>query len=544
VTGGAALAQGRNAYAARSWAVAHRLLGEADAQDPLAPEDLQLLATSAYMLGLDDAYTAALERAHHAYTAAGRVPEASRCAFWVGHSRLFHGDAVQARGWFGRAQRALAEYSDDCVERGYLLLPLLLQQLATGDRQGGYATAVTAAEIGERFGDPDLLWLARDEQGRALVQQGRAAEALPLVDEVLVAVTGGELGPVVSGIVYCNTIIYCRGAFELPSAREWTRALTEWCASQPEMVEHNGLCLVHRAEILQLEGEWDSAREEAALAASQFAQGVLNQIALGQAVYLQGEIARLRGDLRAAEESFEEAHRRGHDPLPGLALLRLAQGNAAAAGALIRRAVTERAVPLERAGLLAPYVTITLALGETESADSACRELEEVAGSSGSAWLAAQAAQARGELLLGTRPGGALGVLRRAWRLWRELNAPYDAACTRVLLGQACRELGDHDSARLELDAARAEFERLEAGPDLARLAALDPTPLSDPHGLTGRELEVLRLLKAGSSNRAIAEALTISEHTVARHLQNIFSKLGVSTRTAASAYAFEHQLG
>ena len=490
------------------------------------------------MLGRDDEYVSGLERAHHAHLDAGETLPAVRCAFWIGHSMLFRGDAVRASGWFGRAQRLLETPARDCVERGYLLIPVWLKQMSSGDHEVGYATAAEAAEIGERFGDADLMWLARDEQGRALVKQGRAEEGLRLVDEVFVAAGAGELSPIVTGIVYCNTIAFCRDAYQLHQAREWTQALTQWCERQPEMVAHNGLCLVHRAELMQLRGEWEEALEEARRAADRFTQGVLNQLACGQAHYRKGEVHRLRGELADAEEAYREARRCGSEPQPGLALLRLSQGQGETAAAAIRRAVGETTEPLKRAALLPAYVEIMLELGEHERARGGCDELEETAGRQTSDALSAMSAHALGALLLAEGDAeAALIALRRAWQLWQTLEAPYESARVRVLVGRACAALGDEDTAELELEAARDVFAQLGAATDLARLAALLPgaTP-SETHGLTGRELEVLRLVAAGSSNREIGEALVISEHTVARHLQNIFAKLGVSSRTAASA--------
>ena len=273
------LERGRCAYEARAWVEAYEALSRADALGPVAADDLELLARSAYMLGRDDDYVSGLERAHDLHFAAGDVPRAVRCAFWVGHNMLFRGRIARARGWFARANRELESEERDCVERGFLLIPVWLEQMAGGDYEAGYGTAGEAAAIGERFGDADLMWLARDEQGRALVKQGRVEEGLRLVDEALLATTAGELSPVVTGIVYCNTIAFCRDAYELRHAREWTEALTTWCGSQPEMVAHNGLCLVHRAEIMQLQGAWDDAVAEARRAAERFTQGALNELA-------------------------------------------------------------------------------------------------------------------------------------------------------------------------------------------------------------------------------------------------------------------------
>ena len=540
------LERGRAAHQGRRWLEAYEALSRAGEMAPLAAEDLELLAAAAYMIGRDDEYVSGLERAHDASLAAGDVPHAVRCAFWIGHNLLFRGQIARASGWFARARRELASEQGDCVERGYLLIPLWLEQMGSGDYEAGYATAGEAATIGERFGDADLVWLARDEQGRALVKQGRVEEGLRLVDEALVVASAGELSPVVTGIVYCNTIAFCRDVYELRHAREWTEALTAWCASQPEMVAHNGLCLVHRAEIMQLQGAWDDALAEAQRASERFTQGVLNELACGKALYRAGEVHRLRGEFAAAEEAFRAASRCGCEPQPGLALLRLAEDKVWEAAGAIRRVVTETAQPLKRAELLPAYVEIMLAVGDVEQARSLCIELGEVAEHQRNDVLAAIAAQARGAVALAEGdPHAALAALRQALPVWQVLGAPYETARTRTLVGLACRALRDEEAAVLEIEAARDLFMHLGARLDVAHVELLLGKASSPaPYGLTERELQVLRLVAAGKSNREIAAALVISEHTVARHVQNIFGKLGVSSRSAAGAFAFSHDLG
>jgi DNA-binding CsgD family transcriptional regulator len=541
----AELKRGRDSYAKSSWKEAFESLYRADRAAPLGAEDLELLARSAYMLGRDDDYVSGLERAHQAHLEAGGVAPAARCAFWIGHNLLFRGERARTSGWFARANRLLEGVEEDCVERGYLLIAVWLEQMGAGNYEAARATAAEAADIGERLGDRDLLWLARDDQGCALIKQGSVADGLRLVDEVLVAATAGELSPIVTGIVYCNTIAFCRDAYELRHAREWTEALRRWCDAQPEMVAHNGLCLVHRAEIMQLRGAWEDALQEARRAAERFTQGVLNQLACGRVLYRQGEVHRLRGDLGAAEDAYRGASRCGFEPQPGLALLRLAQGEGDAAAAAIRRAVGEATQPLKRAALLPAYVEIMLAIGEHDRASAGCRELDEIAERQTSDALRGMAAHVRGAVAEAEGDAqGALIELRRALELWQELEAPYEGARVRVLIGSACRALGDEDTATLELEAAGEVFAELGAAPDVARIDSLVPGAASiEAHGLTKRELEVLRLVAAGKSNRDIAAELVISEHTVARHLQNIFAKLSVSSRTAASAFAFEHDL-
>jgi ATP/maltotriose-dependent transcriptional regulator MalT len=520
-------------------------LSRAGRAAPLGAADLELLATSAYMLGREDEYVGALERAHRLHLEGGDGQRAVRCAFWIGLAFLLRGEISRATGWFARAERVLEREPTDCVERGYLLIPVMLRHVAYGETGAAYDTAAAAAEVGERFGDTDLVALVVQEQGHALIRQGKVEEGLRLLDETMVAVTADELSPIVTGLVYCNTIAFCQSVFEVQRAREWTAALTEWCAAQPDMVAHTGLCQLHRAEIMQLNGAWPDALEEARRAGERLAQGMTNQSAAGYALYRQGEIQRLRGDYAAAEAAYRGASRLGSEPQPGLALLRLAQGKRDSAASAIRRALSETSERLRRASLLPACVEIMLAVGDTEEARAAGRELEQIAEGREGGILRAMVLNAQGavDLALGDSKS-ALLVLRRASHLWQELHAPYEAARARVLVALACRALGDEDAARLELEAARDVFERLGAAPDVAHVdAQARPGGSRETHGLTARELEVLRLVAAGESNRQIGSELVISEHTVARHMQNIFAKLGVSSRTAASSFAINHDL-
>ena len=539
------VSRGREAFARRAWPDAFESLSRADQAAPLGAEELELLATSAYMLGRDAEHVRALERAHHAHLGAGDTPRAVYCAYWIGHNLMLRGEMGPATGWFGRGQRLLEGENQDCSERGYLLIPVLVGHAIAGDHGAAYETATEIAEIGTHFADRDLIAIGVHEQGHALVRQGRFDEGLRLLDEVMVAVTAGELSLIVTGLVYCNTIGFWQSVYELRRAREWTDALTRWCEQQPDMVAHTGVCLVHRAEIMQLQGAWDAALDEARRAGERFAEGVLNERVCGKAYYRQGEVHRLRGERSAAEESYREASRRGYEPQPGLALLRLAAGKRDAASSAIRRVLDEASQPRARAALLPAYVEIMLAGGEVEEARGASGELETISGAHRSDMLRAMSAQARGELALAEGDHQrALLALREAWQTWQELEAPYEAARVRVLVGLGCRAAGDEDTAAWELEAARGVFDRLGAAPDVARVDSLTASPqAAAAHGLTHRELQVLRLVAGGATNRSIAAELVLSERTIDRHVSNIFAKLRVSSRAAATAYAYEHDL-
>jgi ATP/maltotriose-dependent transcriptional regulator MalT len=536
--------RGRALHAERAWSDAYEALSRADQMTRLEAEDLELLATSAYMLGRRDEYFGALERAHQAHLNAGEPLRATRCAFWVGMNLAQQGEMGRANGWLGRARRLVERERRECVEKGYLLMPLVFQQEASGDLDAAIATAAEAARIGERFGDRDLLALAGHQQGHVLITRGRSKEGLALLDEAMVAVTNGELSPIVSGIVYCGVILGCQAAYELRRAREWTATLAEWCEQQPDMVAFTGRCLVHRTEILRLQGAWVEALEEARRAGERCVEGK-NQRAAGEAAYLQGDLHRLQGRFAAAEEAYREANQRGREPQPGLALLRLAQRDTGAAVAAIRRVLGETTQRPKRASLLPAFVEIMLAVGQVQEARSACLELDEIAADYQGGMLDAVVAYAVGAVdQADGNAEAALVMLRRASEAWQDFEAPYEAARARALVAQACRTLGDDDAAAMELDAASEAFAKLGAAPDIARIEALAaPAASRDVRGLTPRELEVLRLVAAGQTNKAIAAELVLSERTVERHVSNLFVKLGVSSRAAATAFAYEHQL-
>jgi DNA-binding CsgD family transcriptional regulator len=538
-----ALERGREHYARRAWADAYRSLSLADQAARLEGEDLELLAMAAYLIGRDEDYLKALERAHHAHLDAGARLRAIRSAFWLGLRLFFRGEMGPATGWIARAQRLLEHEEHECAERGYLLLPIVEQHLAAGDLEAAYATAAQAAEIGERCGDADLIACTRHDQGRIRIQQGEVEKGLALLDEVMVAVTAGELSSLVTGLMYCSVIQACQEVYAFGRAREWTAALAQWCDEQPEMVAFTGVCRVHRAEIMQLRGAWQDAIQEAQRARER-GQGVSLQT-VAAALYQQAEVHRLRGEFDSAEEAYRSASHCGLEPQPGLALLRLAQGRTGAAVAAIRRAVSATADRLQRTKLLPAHIEIALAAGDLQEARTACRELEEIAGSLDTAVLGAMAAHARGAVELADGDASAaLGSLRQAWQVWQQIEAPYAAARVRVLIGLACRTLGDDEGAGLELDAARAVFEQLGAAPDLASIDSLIRGAFSGrPHGLTPRELQVLRLVAAGKTNKAIAAELFLSEKTVDRHVSNILTKLDVPSRAAATAHAYQHEL-
>jgi DNA-binding CsgD family transcriptional regulator len=537
------LERGRDAYERHDWAAAYGNLAAAQETAPLAIEDLDRLAWSAELSGDSEGFLKATERVYEIRLAEGAWRAAARAAFWVGFRASALGEAGRANAWLGRAQRLLESESIECAERGYLLLPVAFRHQMAGQLDASVAVAGEAAAIGDRFQDADLSAFGRTIQGRALVRLGQIERGMALLDESMLAATANRLSPVFTGLIYCTVIASCHRIYAIERAREWTAALSAWCESEPRAVAFHGPCLVHRAELLQIGGAWPEALEEARNAHRRVRPS--DRSALGDARYQEGEIHRLRGAVEEAERCFKEASAHGQEPQPGLALLRLASGQREVAQSAIRRVLAETQDPLTQAKLLPAAVEIHLAVGDVAGARAACARLDEIAASFATEVIGALAAHGRGRIHLAEGDAqAALGPLRRAFWVWQKIGAPYPAARVRVDLARACQALGDGEGARMELEAARGVFEELGAVPDLAALGtAIGAAGAKPAHGLTQRELQVLRFVAAGKPNKLIARELFLSEKTIDRHLSNIFVKLNVGSRTAATAWAYEQDL-
>ncbi|HSV39207.1 MAG TPA: LuxR C-terminal-related transcriptional regulator [Nocardioidaceae bacterium] len=522
--------EARQAYDAREWQRAHDLY----ASEPyLDATDLDRFAIATMLLAEMDEYFAVRERAYNQAIEEGDLVEAAGAALWIGMQRLTMGDPGRGMGWMARAADLVEQDGSDSIPAGVLLMGQAFGAVATGDFDGALALTAQAIAAGRRLRAPDLLALALHQEGQFLLHAGRVDAGVARLDEAMLALTAGDLSPMVTGIIFCGSIEGLWSVHELWRAQQWTAAMTEWCDAQPDLRNFTSECKVRRAELKHLHGAWDDAWAELA----GVSPSDVDLWAAGAAACLRGNLDRLQGRYDSAQENFSEAARLGFDPQPGLALLRLAQGSIQAAAAMARRCLAEAEGDAKRVEVLFAAVEILLAAGESQPAADAVAELVGIATRRPISIVTTTSAHADAALHLASgRADVALRSARTALRGWLEMNAPYQEARARLLVADACQVLGDGESAKVDREAARRILIELAAAPDLARLDG-------EQDVLSPRELEVLRMLATGATNRAIAEKLVLSERTVDRHVSNIFSKLGVSTRAAATAYAFEREL-
>jgi DNA-binding CsgD family transcriptional regulator len=543
VTDSPDLERAHAAFASRAWIAAAAAYAAADTAQPLPPRELGQAGLAAHLGGDDEASATLMGRAHQAALDGGDPDFAAYMAFWLGMNMLNHGEFAVGVGWLARAQRVVEEHRLDSVVSGYLLVPQALRALDEGDAADAFASFGKAAAYADRFDDADLRTMSRLGRGQSLIALGEVERGVGFLDDAMLAVTAGEVSTVVTGIVYCASIETFHRIYDLRRAQGWTEALMRWRDEQPDLAAFRGRCLVYRAELLRIHGDWTSATSEVRLAEELLLRPP-PEPAAGEAFYLQAELCRLRGDLEAAESAYRAGLEWGRRAEPGLALLRVAQGRSDAGLTMLARAIDETPPGFDRAPLLDAIVAIASATGDAPRARAAADEILALARTAEVPLLDAVAARADGAAHLAAgEPRQALQAFRRARDLWRDLDAPYDAARVREGIGLACRALGDEESATIELEGARDTFERLGAAPDVDRLRAILGTEAPSAGGLSAREVEVLRHLARGQTNRQIAAALGISERTIDRHVSNIYTKLDISSRAAATAFAYEHDL-
>ncbi len=505
---------------------------------------LERQAIAAYLAGAENESEELWSRAHSEWLAAHDAERAARCVFWIVLDLFNRGEWARGNGWLARGLRLVEDepHSPAC---GLLLVLATRNHLKQGDIDSATAAADRAIAIDVRHDDAELAVFSRLALALVHARRGRFSDASPLFDEIMVSVTIDRVSPIAVGVVYCAVIDACRSLFDLSRAREWTTALGRWCSVQPNLVAFRGKCLVHRAEIMRLTGAWSEALAEAEEACAwSDAHAASFKYPSGAAFYELAEIHRLRGDFAAAESAYQRASEHGQLPEPGRTLLQLAQGRPEDARMAIRRLLTEQQPGVVRAAVLLAAVEILVDTDEAQ-AQRAATELAEMSEQYAAPALRALAAQAAGIVCLAQGDDlSALNRLREAWMLWQELEAPYDAARVRVLLGHVCQHLGDDRTAELEFDTARRIFERLAAAPDIARVDAMRQQNHGARRGvLTARELQVIELIAKGKTNREIALELSISERTVDRHVSNILVKLDLPSRSAATAYVYQHGL-
>jgi DNA-binding NarL/FixJ family response regulator len=535
-----ALTPAREALARHEWQTGYDAVHEMVLADSTAEaERLYLLADAAWWLGRLEESIRARQGAYRLYESLGEHRRAGMCAVWLHQDHCLRARPAAAVGWLQRARRALGGDSR-CAEYGALLLREA--ELAHGEwrLEDAGELAEQARQLGRALGSADLEAEALQTEGRVLIDAGRPVDGLAHLDEAMLLAVEGRLGPYATGKVYCSLISACEALGDLGRATEWTEATLTWAAQHPFAI-FPGICRVHRAVVLERHGALEQAEREASRACAELLDSHLPNAV---AAYAEaGDIRRRLGDLERAEEAFARAEQLSGRACVGTALLRLAQGRIDEARRIVAGCLSEEPPRrLSRARLLPAAVQIAVAADDLDTAEAAWAELEEIAQQFDTPMLHALADLASGRLQLAQQhAAAAAATLHAAVREWQELQVPYEVATARTLLGQAQRETGDDDAANLSFATARTLFEQIGASLD-ARGIASARRP-ERPCGLTEREVEVLCLIADGRTNKEIAAQLHLSAKTVSRHLTNIFNKIGVTSRAAATAFAFEHRL-
>ncbi|MEY2398103.1 MAG: hypothetical protein QOJ00_1277 [Actinomycetota bacterium] len=527
------------AYAARErydWQRCHDTASTAPLNDALGDgERLALLGEAAWWLGHLDDSIEARQAAFRAFEEAGEGRRAGYCAVWLYEANAQRARPAIASGWLMRARRAL-EHDDNCVEHGALLLREA--ELAHGEGRLGDATdlAERALALGRKLASPDLEAEALQTVGRVLIDAGQVNVGLAHLDEAMLFAVEGRLGPYSTGKVYCSLISVCEDLGDWRRAADWTEATTQWAQAHPFAI-FPGICRVHRAAVLDRSGALADAEREASQACNEL---VGSHIPNAAAAFAEvGDIRRRLGDLVRAEEAFSRAEALGGRVCTGTAMLRLSQNRIDEASRIIAGCVAELSPNrLARARVLPIAAQIAIAAGDLDLAKVHVTELDAIGDAFEMPYLRAVAMLARGRLQLAEGdPITAQATLHRAHALWRELGVPYEAATANTVLAVAQRDAGDEAGAQASFAAARALFKDIGVSLD-----ARDTTAQL-PAGLSQREAEVLRWVAKGLSNKEVATQLHLSAKTVSRHVSNIFTKVGVSSRVAASAFAFANDI-
>jgi class 3 adenylate cyclase len=462
------LEAGREAMRRHAWDDARRLLAEADAEGKLDAEGLRVLAKALEWCGDTLGCIDVLERSYAAFITADNRRRAAMVALMIRHQHLNAlGDAGAGRGWGQRAERLL-EGEPECVEQGFLWRVQAIRCFLDGKPDEGRQLFDRAIELGIRLGNPNVVAMNLSSLGASLAEAGREEEGYAYLDEACAAAIGGELGPYATGIVYCNTISAYRNAGEFAIGSKWSDNATRWCRRE-SITGFSGICRVHRAEFMRLRGALADAEREATRASGELEQSI--PMLAAEAHYEIGEVRFRLGDLAGADAAFRHAHELGREPQPGAALLLAAQGQGAAALRSLESStlVAPLYAALDEMRCLAARVAIADEIGDAAHSDRAAKRAEELAEAHHGVGLRVLAVQARGTAQLALGEADAHKTLRRALRLWQEIDAPYEVAQVRLLLARALRLIGDAAGARREIEAALAGFERVGAAPDAER---------------------------------------------------------------------------
>ena len=531
------LEQARAALRAHRYDAAYDALRSAQGVAPLEVEDLHRLADAAWWLGLMSECLQLTESAHRAFLASGHLDRAAAQALDLGGMLAMRGEPALASGWLSRARRLLADQPVGPIHGTlwYVDLSMALEEAQLGEAE---KLATELRRLGDEHGDESLVALGYLGSGLATLRRGRVNDAFVLLEEAMLRVVGGGVSPDWAGHIYCTIVSACLGVADLNRARHWSEAAHRWLEDFSEAVMFTGVCRAHDVELLVAEGAWAAAGQQADVVVNELRE--LNVEAVAEAEYQHGECHRLRGDLELAETFFERAASLGRDPQPGRAFVLLARGEGDGAWSEVTDAVVRgSADPFRCARLLRAQVEIGVATGRPEAAAAAARKLRTLADDFGTPGFEAWADHAAGLVaLVAGKPLDAIEPLSRAAEGYRRMRAWYDAATADARRADAYGLLGDVAAEREHRDAAESAFRRLGIE---ARAAQPDDVPIAG--GLTAREVEVLRQVVAGLSNRDVARALSITEATARRHLANIYLKLGVGSRTAAAAWAHEQGL-